>query len=77
MGKLQQQGVDTVVVSGVLTNYCCEKTARTAFANDFNVIFLQDGNAAKTKAFHDASIKNLEYSFATIKSCQEFIDSLN
>ena len=73
---LWQQGVDTVVVSGVLTNLCCETTARTAFVNDFSVIFLQDGNAAKTQAFHDASVMNLEYGFATIKKCQEFIDSL-
>lgn len=73
---LCQQGVDTVVVSGVITNLCCETTARTAFGNDFNVVFLRDGNAARSQDFHDASIMNLECGFATIKTCQEFIDSL-
>ena len=74
--KLQQLGVDTVVICGAMTNLCCETTARVAFVNDFNVIFLRDGNATTGQDFHDASIKNLEYGFATIKNCREFTDSL-
>ena len=69
-------GVDTVVVCGVMTNLCCETTARTAFVNNFNVTFLSDGNATSTQEFHDATIKNLEFGFATIKTCQEFIRTL-
>ena len=69
-------GVDTVVVCGAMTNLCCETTARTAFVNNFNVIFLRDGNATSTQEFHDASIKNLEFGFATIKTCEEFLATL-
>lgn len=69
-------GVETVVVCGAMTNLCCETTARTAFVNDFNVIFLSDGNATSTKEFHDATIRNLEFGFATIKTCQELIETL-
>ncbi len=58
---------------GVVSNLCCETTARSAFVNNFNVIFLSDGNAARAKEFHDATIKNLEAGFATIMTCQEFI----
>ena len=69
-------GADTVVVCGAMTNLCCETTARTAFVNSFNVIFLKDGNATSTQEFHDASIKNLEFGFATIKTCEEFVATL-
>ena len=69
-------GVDTVVVCGAMTNLCCETTARTAFVNNFNVIFLRDGNATSTQEFHDASIKNLEFGFATVKTCEEFMATL-
>ena len=69
-------GVDTVVVCGVMTNLCCETTARTAFVNNFNVTFLSDGNATSTQEFHDATIKNLRSGFATIKTCQEFTATL-
>lgn len=74
--KLLKIGADTVVICGVMSNLCCETTARTAFVNDFNVIFLRDGNAARKQEYHDATIKNLEYGFATIRTCQEFTDSL-
>jgi nicotinamidase-related amidase len=73
---LIDRGVDTVVVCGAMTNLCCETTARTAFVNNFNVIFLRDGNATSTQEFHDASIKNLEFGFATIKTCEEFMMTL-
>ena len=69
-------GVDTVVVCGAMTNLCSETTAQSAFANNFHVIFLRDGNATSTQEFHDASIKNLELGFATIQTCEEFIATL-
>ena len=73
---LLDRGVDTVVVCGAMTNLCCETTAQSAFANNFHVIFLRDGNATSTQEFHDASIKNLEVGFATIKTCEEFTATL-
>ena len=73
---LLDRGVDTVVVCGAMTNLCCETTAQSAFAYNFNVIFLRDGNATSTQEFHDATIKNLEFGFATIKTCEEFIATL-
>ena len=69
-------GVDTVVVCGTMTNLCCETTARVAFVNNFNVIFLSDGNATSTREFHEATIKTLQFGFAAIKTCDEFVKSL-
>ena len=75
--QLLELGVDTVVVCGAMTNLCCETTARSAFVNNFNVIFLQDGNATSTQEYQEATLKNLEFGFATIKSCKDFIGSLD
>lgn len=69
--------VDTVVVCGVVSNLCCETTARSAFVNNFNVVFLRDGNGARSIEFHEATLKNLEVGFATIKTCREFVTSLS
>ena len=35
-GLLRRFGVDTVIISGVMTNLCCETTARSAFIHDFS-----------------------------------------
>jgi nicotinamidase-related amidase len=44
---LRSRGVDTVVISGIATNICCETTAREASQRDFRVVFLGDGTATK------------------------------
>jgi ureidoacrylate peracid hydrolase len=42
---LRANGIDTVIISGISTNVCCETTAREAAVRDFRVIFLSDGTA--------------------------------
>ncbi len=44
---LRQKGVETVVISGISTNVCCETTAREAVMRDFQVIFLSDGTECR------------------------------
>jgi ureidoacrylate peracid hydrolase len=40
---LRARGIDTVVIGGIATNFCCETTAREAHAREFKVLFLSDG----------------------------------
>ena len=42
---LRARSIDTVIVSGIATNVCCETTAREAAVRDFRVLFLSDGTA--------------------------------
>jgi ureidoacrylate peracid hydrolase len=42
---LRGRGVDTVVVSGLMTNYCCDATARHAHDLDYRVLFVADATA--------------------------------
>jgi ureidoacrylate peracid hydrolase len=44
---LRSRGVDTVIITGIATNICCETTAREAAQHDFRVFFLSDGTATK------------------------------
>jgi biuret amidohydrolase len=43
---LRGKGIDTLIISGTVTNVCCESTTRDAFSRDYKVIFLSDGTAA-------------------------------
>jgi biuret amidohydrolase len=43
---LRSQGIDTLIISGTVTDVCCESTTRDAFSRDYKVIFLSDGTAA-------------------------------
>lgn len=42
---LRCRGIDTLIIGGVATNYCCETTARDARVRNYKVIFLSDGTA--------------------------------
>ena len=44
---LRSRGIDTVIITGIATNICCETTAREAAQRDFRVVFLSDGTATK------------------------------
>jgi nicotinamidase-related amidase len=42
---LRSRGIDTVIITGIATNICCETTAREASQHDFHVFFVSDGTA--------------------------------
>jgi ureidoacrylate peracid hydrolase len=63
---LQARGIDTLIVTGTLTNVCCESTARDAMQRNYQVIFVADGNAALTDAEHNATLCNMVTLFADV-----------
>jgi ureidoacrylate peracid hydrolase len=64
--RLRARGFDTVLITGTLTNVCCESSARDAMMSNFNVIMVSDANAAMTQAEHDASLTALYLSFTDL-----------
>lgn len=62
--KLVEMGVDEVIVTGVMTNLCCETTAREAFIRGFRVFFSTDATATSDVDLHEATLKNMAYGFA-------------
>ena len=72
---LRQKDVKQVVICGVLTNCCCETTARSAFMRGFEVYFATDGTATYGKKMHTASLLNLSYGFATLMDVNNIIET--
>ncbi|KAJ1440438.1 Isochorismatase-like [Sesbania bispinosa] len=68
--KLVEMGVEEVIVTGVMTNLCCETTAREAFIRGFRVFFSTDATATSDKDLHEATLKNMAYGFAYLLDCQ-------
>jgi ureidoacrylate peracid hydrolase len=70
---LQTRGIDTLIVTGTLTNVCCESTARDAMQRNYQVIFVADGNAALTDAEHNATLCNMATLFADVMTTIEVL----
>jgi len=74
---LRSKGVRQVVICGVLTNLCCETTARSAFMRGFEVYFVKDGTATFNPAMHEASLLNLSYGFALLTTIQDVAKAID
>ncbi len=68
--------VEDVVVSGVMTNLCCESTARDAYYRDYRVFFLADGTGSVSEEMHVASLLNLAFGFAYVTTGGEIAAQL-
>jgi ureidoacrylate peracid hydrolase len=54
--RLRARGFDTVLITGTVTNVCCESSARDAMMTNFKTIMISDANAAMNMEEHNASL---------------------
>jgi ureidoacrylate peracid hydrolase len=74
---LQDRGIDTLIVTGTLTNCCCESTARDAMQLNYKVVFVSDANATLSDAEHNATLNNMSaLFFADVMSTDEVVKAL-
>jgi nicotinamidase-related amidase len=74
---LRARGIDTLIVTGTLTNCCCESTIRDAMQMGYRVIFVADAAAAQDEAAQAATLANMvSLYFADVCSTDEAIARL-
>jgi ureidoacrylate peracid hydrolase len=74
---LRARGIDTVIVTGTVTNVCCESTARDAMMRNFRTIMVTDANAANSDALHNASLIAFYLKFGDIMPTDMLVDRIN
>jgi ureidoacrylate peracid hydrolase len=76
---LRSNGIDTIIVSGICTNICCETTAREAGMRDYHVFFLSDGTETfpagglSIEEIKKATLTTLGLAFARVLSVDDCI----
>jgi len=71
--ELRSRGIDTILITGTVTNVCCESTARDAMMLNFRTIMVTDGNAAVTDEDHSASLASFYLTFGDIMSTDKLV----
>lgn len=74
--RLQERGIKNVVITGMLTNFCCETSARDAMMLDYKVVMVSDANAARYEEDHSAGFTTLYQSFGDVLTTDQVIDEL-
>lgn len=68
---LRAERIDTVLVTGTVTNTCCESTARDAMMRNFRTVMISDANAARSDEAHNAALQNFYLSFGDVMTAAE------
>ena len=68
--------VEDLVITGVMTNLCCESTARDAYFRDHRVFFLADGTGSVSEELHLATLLNLAFGFAYVTTTETILSQL-
>ncbi|MFZ1992362.1 MAG: isochorismatase family cysteine hydrolase [Alphaproteobacteria bacterium] len=80
---LRSRGIDTVIITGICTNVCCETTAREAAVRDFKVLFTSDGTATfdfgglTRQEIQRATCASLSLVFAQVLTVDDVIAKIN
>ena len=69
-------GIEDVVVCGIMTNLCCESTARDAYYRDYRVFVPADGTGSIDENLQVASLMGLALGFAFVTTCDAIAASL-
>lgn len=84
---LDTSAIDTVVISGYMTQFCCDTTARYAMHLGYNVEFLSDGTATlgfensagkvSAEELHRAILVLQAARFSSVMTTEEWIGNLS
>ena len=74
---LKNMGIDTLIMTDVMTSGCVESSARDAKDLGYGVVFVQDSCASWTEKLHHASLWVLDGVFARVESSDWVLDRLS
>ena len=74
--QLRNLGVSMVIITGVVTNFCVENTARIAADLGYNVVLVDDSCAAWSPSLHEATLCNINLMFGSVLTTEKVLKKL-
>jgi nicotinamidase-related amidase len=72
-GHLAERDITTVLITGTVTNVCCESSARDAATLGYRVVMVADGNAAMRDQDHNATLHTVYRTFGDVRSTADVL----
>ena len=73
---LRNMGIDTLVMTGVVTNNCVESSTRGAADLGYRVLLVEDACAAWTATGHEYALRHLNHNYALVKSTAAIVEEV-
>jgi ureidoacrylate peracid hydrolase len=71
--RLQERGIDTLIISGTMSHVCCEATARDAMMMNYRVFFIADASATLTDAEHSGTLSAMAHTFCDVRDTHSML----
>jgi nicotinamidase-related amidase len=76
LDRLLAAGVDTVVITGTVTQICVDETARGAFREGLKTVMVSDAVSSFDPALHQATLANFAMKFGWVMTADEVLTAL-
>jgi len=73
---LKVHGIQRVVVCGVMTDCCCDTTARSAFNRGFETWLVDDACGSANRTQHEAGLRGFGFAFGEVLGTKETVARL-
>jgi nicotinamidase-related amidase len=73
---LRERGVQSLVITGTVTQICVEETAREAFHHSFKTTLVADAVSSYAPDLHAATLKNFAMKFGWVESSGDLLSRL-
>lgn len=74
--RLQERGIENLLIAGTATNFCCETSARDAMMIGYRAVMVSDANAARYDEDHLVGLTSVWQSFGDVRTVDDCIDIL-
>ncbi len=74
---LRRQGIRTIILGGIATNFGVESTARSAQARGYNLVFAHDAMSSMSAEMHEFATKTLFPIIGKVRSTAEILEALS
>ena len=74
---LRQRGVESLIVTGTVTQICVEETAREAFHYGYKTTLVSDAVSSYLPDLHAATLKNFGLKFGWVSTTNEVLKALS
>ncbi len=73
---LEASKIERVIVCGVMTDCCCDTTARSAFNRGYETWLVSDACGSANKKQHDAGLRGFGFAFGELLTTSEAMERL-
>ncbi|WP_417588666.1 cysteine hydrolase family protein [Pararhodobacter oceanensis] len=70
---LQERGIRTLIISGTMTNCCCDSTARDAMQYGYDVVFAADATGTVSEIEQQSTLLNMALLFAEVATAEDIV----